>query len=285
MAHLPLSDGTDIPTVFSAAFRCSSTEATKAQVVSFYNAGVRHFEIAELFGNGHIICEALREVCSERSELYITVKIWPKDHKPEELIDATDFLLQSLKVAYFDLLTVHAPIDVENRTEQYKALEEMKDRGMTKSIGIVNISAVMMQDLLKNCRISPVVYELESTPFFQNDDMVEFCADSSIIVMNNEPLGKGILSEKIELLEIAQKNGISVTKLLILWSFTKKNCVGLPANNPQIMHEINQGADGMEQGGIETFYKELKEEDMERLANLEMNLQTSWTPTENIEAE
>ena len=56
---LPLSDGNDIPQCFSSAFRCATSEITKGEVEKFYQAGVRHFEIAELFGNGHIIVSTL----------------------------------------------------------------------------------------------------------------------------------------------------------------------------------------------------------------------------------
>ena len=66
MQLLPLSDGNDIPTIFSSAFRCATTELTREEVVHKFRAGVRHWEIAELFGNGHIICATLDELTSRR---------------------------------------------------------------------------------------------------------------------------------------------------------------------------------------------------------------------------
>lgn len=155
---LPLSDGNDIPQIFGSAFRLPSTEETKAHIYALYDAGVRHFEIAELHGNGHTICDALRE-CTERSELYITLKIWPKNRNPTDVVETVAYLLQAFHLDYVDMLMMHAPIDVINKTEQFKALEEMKENGVARSIGIANLSAVLLQDLLKNCKIPPVVYE------------------------------------------------------------------------------------------------------------------------------
>ena len=150
VSKLPMSDGCDVPQLFSSAFRAATKELTIAQVKQFFDAGCRHFEIAELFGNGHIICEALGGLC-ERENVFITYKIWPKCLTPENLVASVQGQLKDIGLTYVDLLLTHAPIDVENSAMQYKALEDLKDLGVTKSLGIANISAVLLQDLLKNC--------------------------------------------------------------------------------------------------------------------------------------
>ena len=157
---LPLNDGFDMPQICLGAFQGLSVEATKARIKDFYALGVRHFEIAELFGNGHIICEALREVYSDRSDVYITLKLWPKSKKPRDLVISCKETLRSLDLVYVDLVLTHAPIDVENRVDQWKALEELKDEDLVRSLGIANITAIALTDLLKNCRISPSVFEV-----------------------------------------------------------------------------------------------------------------------------
>ena len=144
---LPLSDSCDVPQLFSSAFRAATKEATIAQVKQFFDAGCRHFEIAELFGNGHIICKALGELC-ERESVYITYKIWPKSRTEEDMVATVQGQLKDIGLTYVDLLMTHAPIDVENKAMQYKALEDLKDMGVTKSCGVINISAVLLQDLL-----------------------------------------------------------------------------------------------------------------------------------------
>ena len=73
---------------------------------------------------------------------------------------------------------------------QYKALEDLKDAEVTKSLGVVNMTPVSTGPTQKFCRIPPTVYEMEVTPFNQCADMVEYCGDSSIVVMNLEPLAE-----------------------------------------------------------------------------------------------
>ena len=55
---LPLSDGNDIPQCFLVLLGALHRKLPKERSRSS-EAGVRHFEIAELFGNGHIIVQLL----------------------------------------------------------------------------------------------------------------------------------------------------------------------------------------------------------------------------------
>lgn len=274
---LPMSDGHDIPQIFCAAFRLGSTEETKSHVTNMYESGVRHFEIAELHGNGHTVCEALREVAT-REEVFITLKVWPKSRNPVDVIDTVSFLLQSYGLQYVDLLMMHAPIDSENKIEQYKALEELKDNETARSIGIANLNAVLLQDLLKNCRIQPAVYETESHPFGNNDDIVEFCNDSSICVMDNEPLCKSMRSNYEPLVTLAESLEMTSDKLLLLWAYTKRLCVGLPANNLTVMSDITPQAGGVAQ----CFSTALSMKTMETLATFESGLYSQWNPAEIV---
>lgn len=273
MTLLPLSDGCDIPQLFSSAFRSATKEETKAQVKQFFDAGCRHFEIAELFGNGHIVCEALGELC-ERENVFITYKLWPKSRTPEDMVTTIQGQLKDIGLTYVDLLMTHAPIDVENKAMQYKALEDLKDIGVTRSLGIVNISAVLLQDLLKNCKTVPVVYEMEVHPFLQCSDMVEFCGDSSIVAMNLEPLAKGIRDGHPGLNSIAAELGISVTLLMLRWSFTKGLCIGLPAGNASMTSIIDSEA------GLESVYVKLSPDIIEQMDTFEEGLMSVWVPVE-----
>lgn len=274
---LPMSDGQDIPQIFSSAFRLGTVEETRAHVHTLYYSGVRHFEIAELYGNGHTVCEALKEV-AERDQVFIALKVWPKNQKPDDVIRTVEYLLDSYGLSYVDLISMHAPIDIENKVEQYKSLETLKDMGLTRSLGLVNINAVMLQDLLKNCRITPVTYQVEVTPFGQNDEMVEFCGDSSIVVLNNSPLNKGMRTagngHKV-LKELSDSLGMSPTRLLLLWSFSKGLAIGLPAGNVAVNQELQNGITAL-------FDKTLDASTMESLATYEEALMTTWAPAEAV---
>lgn len=70
--------------------------------------------------------------------------------------------LSSAGLDYVDLLLVHAPIDVENRVDHWKALEEIKQDGTAKSIGLAYMTNVQLGDFIKNCTVIPAVLEVPS---------------------------------------------------------------------------------------------------------------------------
>ena len=55
---------------------------------------------------------------------------------------------------------VHAPIDIENRFDQWKALENLKDDEFTRALGIVNISLIQLMTILKKFEKSPAIFEV-----------------------------------------------------------------------------------------------------------------------------
>lgn len=268
---LPLLDGCDVPQLCLSAFRGASAEATKERVKQFYNSGGRHFEVAELFGNAHTVCEALRELKASRSELYMTLKVWPKSRKLDDIVTSCTGLLHEVGLEYVDLLMIHAPIDMENKSDQWKALEDLHDLGIAKSLGAVNLSSAGLTDLLKNCRISPAVLEMEVTPFNQMRELTEFCSDSSMVVLDNEPLSKGIRAKHPALLELsAELGGLPVELLLLRYAASKGHVVGVPAACLELLR-----------GGVEAAVLDpLPEQAVRALDRLDEGLGMAWVPRE-----
>lgn len=129
-----LSDGYNMPPLGLAAFRLDSNESMKDTVKLAVKNGIRYFEISELFCNGHIILEALAEAGLLRSDAYISVKIWPKNRTPDALLESTKRLIEINRFEYVDLMLIHAPIDVENRFDQWKSLEQLKELKLVNSL-------------------------------------------------------------------------------------------------------------------------------------------------------
>ena len=57
---------------------------------------------------------------------------------------------------------IHAPIDIKNRFDQYKALEKLKDIGLIINLGVVNISLMQLMTILKNSDKIPSVFEVSN---------------------------------------------------------------------------------------------------------------------------
>ena len=243
----PLVDGHDIPKVGLAAFRSNDEKVVREVVNKFLdltlNQTVKHVEISELYSNGHVIMDALRQRGLQREDIYLTFKIWPKNRNGRDVItsctDGLALLQDTFPDTYFDLVLIHAPIDITNRSEQWTAVESLKENGVTKSVGVCGYDEVLMIELMKNCASQPVVTEAEFTPFGQDQRYIEYCVDSSISVLVNNVRNKGVKFNNRKILECAETLGISPLELHMQYAFSKGFAVMFSPQEVELLHGTN----------------------------------------------
>lgn len=218
---IELTEGFSIPQLGLAAFRRESPEETKSIIKNALSRGLRYFEISELFCNGHIILEALSEANVNRSEVFLSLKVWPKDRTPAQLLETTKNVLRNLRLEYFDLILMHAPVCVEHRFEQWKTMEELKHIGLANIIGVANISMNELMTVMKNCDKLPSVIEMQTNISNQQMELVEFAMAGQVQVISSEPFAKGLRNNKPELVDIATAAGITVEQVMLRWACAK----------------------------------------------------------------
>ena len=242
---IPLVDGTDIPTFGLAAFRDNDERVVKETVTRFLEVTrdqpIKHVEISELFGNGAVVVDVLYRAGLQRSEIYLTYKIWPKLRKGRDIItsctEALELIDASYPRTYFDLVLVHAPIDIPNKFDQWTAVEALKENGFTKSIGVCCYNEDLMVDLMKNCGSQPVVCESEVTPFGQDYKFVEYCVDSSIVMLVNNVQAKQVKFNSPKFNETAASLGLTPLELHIQWILSKGFAIMLTSRELQEMDQ------------------------------------------------
>jgi|HubBroStandDraft_5_1064220.scaffolds.fasta_scaffold231565_2 alcohol dehydrogenase (NADP+) len=148
--------------------------------------GYRHFDCASVYGNEALIGQSFEEIFAgglNRSEVWITSKVWNDKHGEEDLIASCEKSLADLRLKYLDLYLVHWPFpnhhppqcDVsarnpnavpyihENYMRTWRKMEELVDRGLVRHIGTSNMTIAKMKLVLRDARIKPGVNEKTET--------------------------------------------------------------------------------------------------------------------------
>lgn len=162
-------------------------------------AGYRFFDTASIYETERALGQAIRESGIPREEFIIETKCWVDELGYDNAKKAFEASLRRLQMDYVDLYLVHWPrqtgADDENwkelDLETWRALEELQAERKVKAIGCSNFLPHHLENLLANCKVRPVVDQLELHPGYSQEAAVAYCLAHDIRPMAWSPLGRG----------------------------------------------------------------------------------------------
>ena len=249
-----LPSGEEVPCMGMGTFGSDrvSAEDVSAAVAGAIRSGYRMFDCAACYGNEHQIGEVFKtafdEGVVERKDLFIMTKVWNDMHRKVE--EACTKSIQDLQCDYVDLYFIHWPFpnyhaphcDVDSRNpdskpftverfmKTWRQMERLVDMGLTKHIGMSNMTIPKLEAVLPLCRIKPAAIEMELHPCFQQPELFDYCRAHGIEVVGFCPIGSPERPERdkmpediadIELPElkaIAAAHGVHPAVICIKWA-------------------------------------------------------------------
>lgn len=239
-----LASGASIPLIGLGTWKSKPGQVRDAIVHAVTKAGYRHIDAAAIYENEGEVGAALSEVFSkwdvQRSDVWVTTKIWNDSHAAAKVEPAALKSMRLLGVQYLDALLIHWPI-TGNRgdalspstKETWQALEALVDKGLVKHLGVSNFSVKKMEEIMAYARHSLSICQCESHPFFRNDGVVDFCAQRNIHFTAFSPLGSPdsadifrrdapVLMEDADMKAVAERTGKNVGTVLIKWALQRR---------------------------------------------------------------
>jgi aldehyde reductase len=208
-------------------------------------AGFRHFDCAERYGNEREVGKALQAGLAAggiaREDIFVTTKLWNSNHRPERVERAFEASLDRLGLKYLDLYLIHTPFAFQPGDEQdprdqngnviydrdvtlldtWKALETLVDHGKCGAIGLSDVGLNELKPIYESARIKPAVVQVESHPYLPETELLEFCNENGIVLLAFAPLGHGMrpgLLEDPVISAIAARVGKTTAQVLLAWA-------------------------------------------------------------------
>ena len=266
--RIELNDGYKIPQLGFGVYLISEHDECVKAVSAALKAGYRHIDTAQVYRNERAVGEAIKKSNIPRKEIFITSKIWISNYGYEKTKKAIDTSLERLDVDYIDLMLLHQRLD--DYVGAWKALEEAKEEGKIRSIGVSNFTQKEMDILLKSAKIKPVVDQIECHPYYQRNDMRKYLSDLDIKMEVWYPLGHGdkkLLQEPL-FSELAKKYNKSIVQIIMRWHIQKENIVFPKSLNPKHIED-----------NINIYDFELSESDMDRINAMDKNKSYVYVPS------
>lgn len=215
---LTLADGQKMPQQGFGVYKLTDPTVFTQTIQSAYDDGYRLFDTAQMYGNEADLGKALKSLNVDRDDYFITTKVAESNQGYQKAIDSVKESLKKLKLDYVNLLLVHWPIN-GSFFETWRAFEDLKKDGLTKSIGVSNYGMVHLQYLATQASEMPVVDQLECHPWLSEKPMIDFNKQHHIVTQAWAPLGRGRIFEEPVIQELAQKYGKTPAQIILRWHF------------------------------------------------------------------
>ena len=234
-------------------------------VQSAFDAGISTFDTAESYGTESILGQVLSRV---RDKVVLATKVSSENLAYDHVIEACESSLQKLNTDYIDIYQIHWPsgfsssgktkakvIPVE---ETMAALNDLKEQGKIRAIGVCNFSRSQVAEAAQYGRIDSLQISYSLFWRYAEKELIPYCIQNEISVLAFSPLAQGLLTGKAnpgsqypktdyrsrnklflgenyqrsqlaleKLCVIASDRNISLSNLAIAWLLAQNNTCGI----------------------------------------------------------
>jgi len=253
-----LNTGILMPQLGLGVFEMDDAQIQEALLTAF-ELGYRSIDTAAVYQNEEAVGKAIRASGLDRSELFVTTKLWGTDHAADRSGPALDASLGRLGLEYVDLYLIHWPESERGQyVEAWDGLERLRDAGKTRAIGVCNFLPSHLAELAALGYSTPAVNQVELHPLHQQELTRAYDDAAGIITESWAPLARGRILESETILGIAQELGVTPGQVTIRWHLQSGLVVIPKSQSPARLAE-----------NIDVFDFELTADQMAAIATLD----------------
>ena len=213
-----LNDGITLPAIGFGTYPLRGDEGLSA-VSSALEVGYRLLDTAVNYGNEREVGEALRRSGVPREEVAVASKIPGRHHGYADAVASTEESLRTLGLDYLDLHLIHWPNpSVGKYAEAWRALVDLRARGLVRSIGVSNFTEEHLARVIEETGVTPAVNQVELHPYFPQQQMRAVHERLGIRTEAWSPLGKRQAPfAEPAVAEAADRHGVTPGQVILRW--------------------------------------------------------------------
>jgi 2,5-diketo-D-gluconate reductase A len=215
-----LADGSSIPILGLGVWQVPNGPECVNAIRWALELGYRHVDTAQAYGNEESVGRALRDSGVSREEVFVTTKFYPGHRDPAAEAEQS---LKRLGIDQLNLYIVHWPQG--GPTWAWPGMEEAKQRGLARSIGVSNFSVSELDQLGEIATSQPAVNQVEFSPFEYRKALLAACTDRHIRLEAYSPLGTGRHLSHPTVAEIAGRIERTPAQVLLRWCVQREAIV------------------------------------------------------------
>ncbi len=205
-------------------------EVARNMVAEALRIGYRHLDTAWIYHNEAAVGDGIRDAVAAghvaREDIWLTTKIWVQHFDREGLLKQARESSASLGFTP-DLLLLHWPQAEPAWEETLGALNEAKDQGLTRTIGLSNFPSAEWRRAQALSTATLVTNQVEYHPYLKLSKLKAAARELGSSITAWSPLAQGAVADDATLIEIGQTHGKSPGQVTLRW-LIQQNVIAIP---------------------------------------------------------
>lgn len=224
--HTVTANGAKIPTLGFGTFRMPGPD-TLRMVPHVLKLGFRHIDTAQIYGNEAEVGEGIAASGVARGDIFLTTKVWVDNYPHDAFLASVDESLRKLKTDYVDLLLLHWPNEAVPLAAQIGALNEVRNAGKVRHIGVSNFNTALMAEAIRLSEAPLVTNQIEVHPYLDQSKVIGAARAAGLAVTAYYAMADGKVFADPVLKDIAGRHGRSVAQVVLRWLVQQNGMVVL----------------------------------------------------------
>ena len=205
-------------------------EVARTMVAEALRIGYRHIDTAWIYHNEAAVGDGIRDAIAAghvaREDIWLTTKIWVAHFDREGLLKQARESAASLGFTP-DLLLLHWPKKEPTFAETLAALNEAKDQGLTRTIGLSNFPSAEFHDAQALSPAKLVTNQVEYHPWLKLSKLIETAKTLGSSITAWSPLAQGAVADDPTLIDIGQAHGKTPGQVTLRW-LIQQDVIAIP---------------------------------------------------------
>jgi len=232
-------------------------EVARTMVAEALRIGYRHIDTAWIYHNEAAVGDGIRDAIEAghvaRDDIWLTTKIWVAHFDRDGLLNQAKESAASLGFTP-DLLLLHWPKREPSFEETLGALNEARDQGLTRTIGLSNFPSAEFREAQGLSKAKLVTNQVEYHPYLKLSKLKAAAKALGSSITAWSPLAQGAIADDPTLVGIGKAHGKTPGQVTLRW-LIQQDVIAIPRTSK--VHRAEENFD--------IFDFQLTEEEVDRV--------------------
>ena len=229
-SSVTLPSGLSMPTLGLGTWQLEGDDARR-MVRAAVDAGYRHVDTAQGYGNERAVGQGIRDSGVARSEIFLTTKVDNDRHEPADLVASVEQSLERLATDHVELLLLHWPTNWARIAATLSTMAQVQASGLAHHIGVSNCTVEQLGEV---SGVAPLeVLQVECHPYLQQRELRSWCAQHDWAFTAYSPIARGDVIDDATIRSIADAHDTDPAAITLAWLLSKPQVTAIPKTSSE----------------------------------------------------